>query len=174
MDKNAAAYRVPTYVFGGFWVRAAAAVIDGIALNLILQPLDILFRFGVQRLASRGAITDQAADILIGAFIFAFGTTFAFLYYGVLQPRWKTTLGKRLFGLVLLNENLEPIDWKQGMKRYAMLLVSTLPFYAGLIATAFNPRKQGWHDRVVGTVVVYQARLNVMTHGIPEEFDQAA
>ncbi len=178
METSARAYRLPTYVFGGFWARAAAAVIDGIALNLVLQPLDFLFNAALSRLASQGTISDDTAAILATAFAFAFGITISFLYYGVLQAHWKTTLGKRLFGLVLLGADLQPIDWKRGMKRYAMLIVSAIPFYAGLIATAFNPRKQGWHDRAARTVVVYPARLNAITQGVTvgaeDEFTRAA
>jgi len=38
--------------------------------------------------------------------------------------------------------------------RYFGYIVSTLPLGLGLIWVAFDSRKQGWHDKLAGTVVV--------------------
>jgi uncharacterized RDD family membrane protein YckC len=38
--------------------------------------------------------------------------------------------------------------------RYLGYFVSTMPLFLGLIWVAFDPRKQGWHDKLAGTVVV--------------------
>ena len=38
--------------------------------------------------------------------------------------------------------------------RYLGYYVSIIPLFLGLIAVAFDPRKQGWHDKLAGTVVV--------------------
>jgi len=43
---------------------------------------------------------------------------------------------------------------KQLIGRYLGYYVSTIPFCLGLIWVAFDPRKQGWHDKLAGTVVV--------------------
>ena len=42
----------------------------------------------------------------------------------------------------------------QLMIRYLGYYVSTIPLGLGLIWVAFDPRKQGWHDKIAGTVVV--------------------
>ena len=41
------------------------------------------------------------------------------------------------------------------VKRYAGYLVSMLPFFLGFAWIAIDRRKQGWHDKIAGTVVVY-------------------
>jgi uncharacterized RDD family membrane protein YckC len=38
--------------------------------------------------------------------------------------------------------------------RYLGYYVSTIPLCAGLIWVAFDPRKQGWHDKMANTVVI--------------------
>jgi len=36
--------------------------------------------------------------------------------------------------------------------------VAMIPLFAGIIWVAFDPRKQGWHDKLAGTVVVRPKR----------------
>ena len=36
-------------------------------------------------------------------------------------------------------------------------VVSSMVCYIGLIWAAFDPRKQGWHDKIAGTVVTRKA-----------------
>jgi uncharacterized RDD family membrane protein YckC len=43
---------------------------------------------------------------------------------------------------------------RQLVIRYLGYYVSTIPLLLGLIWVAFDPRKQGWHDKLAGTVVV--------------------
>ncbi len=43
---------------------------------------------------------------------------------------------------------------RQLIVRYLGYYVSMLPLMAGIVWVAFDPRKQGWHDKLAGTVVV--------------------
>ncbi len=42
----------------------------------------------------------------------------------------------------------------QSLGRYLGYYVSTIPLLIGLIWVAFDSKKQGWHDKLAGTVVV--------------------
>ena len=42
--------------------------------------------------------------------------------------------------------------------RYFAYYVSTIPLLLGFVWVAFDPRKQGWHDKLAGTVVVRSKR----------------
>ena len=42
----------------------------------------------------------------------------------------------------------------QSIGRYLAYFVAILPLFLGIIWVAFDPRKQGWHDKLAGTVVV--------------------
>ena len=49
-----------------------------------------------------------------------------------------------------------PVDFWQALTRYVGYFVSTLPLLAGLAWVAVDARKQGWHDKMARTVVVYR------------------
>jgi uncharacterized RDD family membrane protein YckC len=66
-----------------------------------------------------------------------------------------------------------PIFWSTGscrrspstgqlVGRYLAYYVSIIPFMAGILWVAFDPRKQGWHDKLAGTVVVRPRRRGPM------------
>jgi uncharacterized RDD family membrane protein YckC len=42
----------------------------------------------------------------------------------------------------------------QSIGRYLAYFVAMLPMFLGIIWVAFDPRKQGWHDKLAGTVVI--------------------
>lgn len=42
----------------------------------------------------------------------------------------------------------------QSIGRYLAYFVAMLPLFLGIIWVAFDPRKQGWHDKLAGTVVI--------------------
>ena len=42
----------------------------------------------------------------------------------------------------------------QSIVRYLAYFIASLPLFIGYIWVAFDPRKQGWHDKLAGTVVV--------------------
>ncbi len=45
-------------------------------------------------------------------------------------------------------------DTGQLVLRYLGYYVSAIPFGLGFLWVAFDPRKQGWHDKIARTVVV--------------------
>lgn len=132
--------------FGGFWVRAAAYVVD----NLILMALNIMVvtTCVVALGAGKGQIVAFPINMLTGLG-----------YFVLLQTRMQGSVGKKIFGLVLVDERLQPLSDKQAMRRYMMLLLGTLPLYAGGFAIAFHSRKRGWHDRWAGTYVMRRQAL---------------
>ncbi len=46
---------------------------------------------------------------------------------------------------------------RQLVLRYVGYYVSTVPLFLGLIWVGLDSRKQGWHDKLAGTVVVSKA-----------------
>ena len=61
----------------------------------------------------------------------------------------------------------EPPSTSQCIGRYFAYFVSTIPLFLGLIWVAFDSRKQGWHDKLAGTVVVRKKNREPM----PVSFD---
>jgi uncharacterized RDD family membrane protein YckC len=79
--------------------------------------------------------------------------------FGYFVYFWSTgaTLRMRLVGVLVADATtLQTISPGKAVLRYFGYLVSSLCCYIGLIWAAFDSRKQGWHDRIAGTVVIHR------------------
>ena len=57
---------------------------------------------------------------------------------------------------------------KQWILRYIGYFVSIVPLGLGYVWVAFDKRKQGWHDKLAGTVVVPRTEL-VSMNRVPKD-----
>jgi uncharacterized RDD family membrane protein YckC len=65
------------------------------------------------------------------------------------------TPGKLAVGLKVVDaETGQPPSTGRLVVRVLSYLVSALPLYLGFLWIAFDRRKQGWHDKIAGTVVI--------------------
>lgn len=66
------------------------------------------------------------------------------------------TPGKMVLGLKIVDAKTGgPISFGQAVVRYLGYIPSGLVFGLGFLWTAWDPRKQGWHDKLARTVVVH-------------------
>jgi len=64
----------------------------------------------------------------------------------------------------------QPPGTGQLIIRYLGYFVATVPFCLGLLWVAFDKRKQGWHDKLAGTVVISGRQDDAtMRAGVPEQ-----
>lgn len=78
------------------------------------------------------------------------------LYYGLLTAsKMQGTLGKKILGLKVVNEQGGRVSAGQGLGRYFAYILSGIIFYIGFIMIAFGEKK-GLHDFICKTRVVYQ------------------
>lgn len=133
--------------FGGFWIRLVANVVDNVVLFVPNTIVSVILSISL----------GQAHGMML-SFIWNAGTTM--VYFSVLQARMEGSLGKKIFGLTLVDENLRPLTPAVASRRYVMLMLGTLPLFAGAIAAGMHPRKQGWHDRFAGSFVVKRSALD--------------
>lgn len=78
------------------------------------------------------------------------------LYYGLLTAsKMQGTLGKKILGLKVVNEQGERVSVGQGIGRYFAYILSGIIFYIGFIIFAFGEKK-GLHDIICKTRVVYK------------------
>ena len=137
----------PPIEFGGFWIRFAAYVIDGLILFLIQIPIALVLGLALGILGTPPN-TVQLVGLLIGLVI-------GVVYFAGFWVNSGSTFGMSALGLqVVRDADGGPISWGKALIRYIGLIISTLVLFIGLIWVAFDSRKRGWHDLMAGTVVI--------------------
>lgn len=134
--------------YAGFWSRAGAALVDTVLLMLINVPL-ILSIYGWEYFdAEQPDFVAGPADFLITWVLPAFATIVFWIYK-------QATPGKMAISARIVDaETGQPASPAQLLGRYLAYYISILPLGLGLIWVAFDKRKQGWHDKLAGTVVI--------------------
>jgi uncharacterized RDD family membrane protein YckC len=135
----------------GFWARVCAALIDTVLIVAVTLPL-LLAVYG-------WAYFDEETKSGLVA-----GPTDAFLSW-VLPALvsigfWLTkqaTPGKMVVSAKVVDAKTGgTLSVGQSIGRYLGYFVSALPLGLGILWVAFDPRKQGWHDKLAGTLVVHR------------------
>lgn len=139
---------ITNYKYAGFWIRVAAALIDTLLIMVIIAPALSAF-YGIEYWTeSRGQF--EPADILLN-YVFPALAIIVFWIYKSATP------GKLMFGIEIIDaESGGKLTTAQCVGRYLSYYVATLPLLLGLIWVAFDKRKQGWHDKLAGTLVIYK------------------
>jgi uncharacterized RDD family membrane protein YckC len=134
----------PKYV--GFWIRTLAAVIDSILILVLTLP--ILFAVYGSGYWLSDDFVQGYWDVIIN-YVFPAIVIIIFWIYKSATP------GKILLELTIVDAvTLEKPSTKQFIIRYLGYYVSAIPLLLGIIWVGFDKRKQGWHDKIAGTVVI--------------------
>jgi uncharacterized RDD family membrane protein YckC len=117
----------------GFWRRFAAAFIDALVVGIV----EFILRF-----------------ILGGAGI-ALSVLFSFGYYTYFHGRTGQTPGDAALGIRVVDiDNGNVIGYGRAFGRCLVSIVSGLVIVLGYLWMLWDPRKQTWHDKAVGSVPV--------------------
>jgi len=74
---------------------------------------------------------------------------------GISWSKLGATPGKILFQLKIVDEKTHnPITNTQMLKRLFGYVLSTIPLCLGFMAVAWDKKRQGWHDKIAGTIVI--------------------
>lgn len=145
--------------YGGFWRRAMAFSIDKIIL--FFTSLLVLFigmiALSISFLADyREMLPERLEEITITfVFIYLLMTVFiSMFYFTYFHGATGQTAGKMIFGLKVVQSTGEQMTFGLAFLRWVGYIISAIIFYLGFVWIAFDPKKQGWHDKIAGTVVV--------------------
>jgi uncharacterized RDD family membrane protein YckC len=136
--------------YAGFWRRTAAHVID----TLIYLPIALILLYGVYGDAYF-AENQQHAYGYHGLWDVFVNQLLPLLLIVLLWARYGATPGKYLMRcrVVDLRTGGHPSLARSAL-RYVAYLVSMLPLMLGFLWVVWDRRKQGFHDKIAGTVVV--------------------
>ena len=145
--------------YGGFWRRAMAFSIDKIIL--FFTSLFILF-IGVLSLSIsflshyRDMLPERFEEMTITfVSIYLLTTVFiSMIYFTYFHGAAGQTPGKMIFGLKMVQSTGEQMTFGLAFLRWVGYIISAVVFYLGFIWIAFDAKKQGWHDKIAGTVVI--------------------
>lgn len=137
---------MPGFHYAGFWVRFLALFLDGIVLGVITAALAPIWGPQVTVTGTQFTVNAQANAI----------STLLGLVYFIGFWAWRgQTVGMMPFNMRVVGvADGKKIDAVRGLLRYVGIIISIIPLFLGLIWAAFDARKQGWHDKIAGTVVI--------------------
>lgn len=143
-ELNLTADATPLYV--GFWPRVGASLIDTIIMMVVTVPL-LMAVYGKQYFDS--------AQMLLGPWDFFISYVLPAVLVVAFWCYRSATPGKMAINAKIVDARSGGVpSTSQYVIRYFGYFVSTLPLLLGLIWVAFDKRKQGWHDKMAGTLVV--------------------
>ena len=132
--------------YAGFWARVWAAAIDSVLVAVVVFPLLTWVYGGDYWLDPR--LVKGPLDFMLSWVLPALAVVLFWTYR-------QATPGKMAIAARIVDATTgRPPGTRQLVVRYLGYFVSTIPFGLGLLWVAFDPRKQGWHDKLAGTVVV--------------------
>ena len=145
------------FSYAGFFARAAARVVDA---TLILAVLSLVFmtdRLG----AAAGLWPGFGADgeltvkiILLNMARILFFITFPIFYYVYLHGESGQTFGKMAMGIKAVNEDGTPLGYQKAFFRQLGYFLCDMTLKIGYVFAAFDPQKQGLHDKLCKTIVI--------------------
>src|SRR4030043_13601 len=152
---------MPIYKFAGFWRRLVAYLIDNTIICILFFVLFLIavmaFFIGGASGEESGWIADLADPTKISSaviFIRLFFLVLTIGYFTYFHGTTGRTPGKMLLGLQVINDDGTPLSFGTAFLRAVGYLVSGAILNLGFIWAAFDKRKQSWHDKIAGTVVI--------------------
>jgi uncharacterized RDD family membrane protein YckC len=132
--------------YAGFWIRTGAAIIDTILILIIIIPI-LTVIYGKDYWMNE-SFSQGIWDVLLNYIVPAIAVIIFWVYKSA-------TPGKMALRLKIVDAKTgEKPSTGQFIGRYLGYYVSMIPLFLGIIWVGIDKRKQGWHDKLAGTVVI--------------------
>jgi uncharacterized RDD family membrane protein YckC len=143
----------PTHAFigiyeqAGFGLRYGAWMFDFLITLIALMT----FTFAISAIGRR-SVVDSNQDLFIVAGLTALLLVINFV---VLAGRNGQSAGMRILGIQIARTDGKRFTMKGAFVRHLVgYPLSMLGFFLGFLWMLWDPRQQGWHDKLAGTIVV--------------------
>ncbi len=152
-QKDLLSHETPVFTlenYAGFWLRAAAYIIDGVVAYIIILIFFLVSGLGIMGFS--GDESEVGIGILGPIGLVLIGIL---LYYPLMESsKWQATLGKRAVGIIVTDLDGRRISFGKALGRFFAKFLSALILDIGFIMAGFTERKQGLHDIIAGTLVI--------------------
>ena len=152
----------PPSIYGGFWIRLLAHLIDHVILGAVAAPLFFItvlpsiIRIAHQAERDQEPSPEMIIAIVSSVFVYiALAFVGQWLYEALLtSSSWQGTIGKRVLRLKVVDEAGNRIGFGRATGRFFAKILSSMFLYIGFIMIGFTERKTGLHDMLAGTKVL--------------------
>lgn len=150
--------------YGGFWRRFVAISIDLFILVTIGFAMLVLgsVAFGLG-ISPENMAADPESLMALGMKVVVMFQTLSFLlnmaYFTWFHGTTGQTPGKRLMGLRVVRDTGESMTFGTAFLRWVGYIISLMPMFMGFLWAGVDRRKQAWHDKIAGTVVIDLYRI---------------
>jgi uncharacterized RDD family membrane protein YckC len=143
----------------GFFSRSMAFVIDLIILSVVqlvgtalIQTLLRFFRLTGLVSYVKTLLESSTFQIGSGAVLL---TLLVIGYYTFFWTLVGFTPGKALLGLKVVRKNGTKLSFGRSLLRFFSYWISAIPLFLGFFWVLWDSKRQGWHDKIAGTQVLY-------------------
>jgi uncharacterized RDD family membrane protein YckC len=144
--------------YAGIVSRTVAFVLDALIVSVSLGSTT-WFLVTIDSFLNLGLLTqvDDATRALIATILG--GSTWFLLYHVIFLTFVGRTLGKAFMGLrVITNDGHRPSVWRAVLRVWAYFL-SAMVLGLGFLWILVSDQRQGWHDKLAGTYVIYDQQV---------------
>jgi uncharacterized RDD family membrane protein YckC len=134
--------------YAGFWIRVVAWLID----YIIMLILALLVASVLVTIFNTEFTSESDYDL----FVQFTSIVSSWLYFSVLESSsLQASLGKKAVGIKVVDKSMGKITYGQATSRFFGKMLSTITLFIGFIMIAFNKEKQGLHDALAGSYIIY-------------------
>lgn len=152
----------PPSIYGGFWIRFLAHLVDHIILGVVAAPLFFItvlpsiIRIAQQADRDQEPSPEMIITIISSVFVYiALAFVGQWLYEALLTSSlWQGTIGKKILRLKVVDEAGNRISFGRATGRFFAKILSSMFMCIGFIMIGFTERKTGLHDMLAGTRVL--------------------
>lgn len=139
--------------YAGFISRLIAFGIDIAIISITLLVMTwlvnaVLQIFGLDEITGMERAQKLA---LSGVFALLFSASY-FIFFWTLAGQ---TPGKTLMGLRIVTMDGHPLSFGRSVRRFLGYILSIFAMWIGFLWILLDNRRQGWHDKIAGTFVIY-------------------
>jgi uncharacterized RDD family membrane protein YckC len=143
----------------GFFSRLEAFVVDLIILSIVqlggsafINAFLKFFRLTGLVENFKTILENSTFNIVVGS---ALMTLLVIGYYTFFWTLVGYTPGKAILGLKVVRKNGGKLSFGRSLLRFFSYWISMLPLFLGFFWVLWDSKRQGWHDKIAGTQVLY-------------------